>query len=510
MTVISNRTMTYYITDESQFVAHYGPPSNSQYYDPNHKYTCDPYDGVNTKTCTPMPVLSTSRSQKQGSASTVRSSSSSPTRPCSSNYSCGNNSLRSSIGVGTILSLHSSHPSDGVFSQLDSICSSQESVDTPPSKKTTTKSYFQLRPGPASNSVTSSKSPARSVPQQRQQQYEQDYLERVYYQQKYSQGRHRGGTSSSAAAVATSQHTRSPSPSSIIEDDAAAAAAPPPPVSRPLPLDRRRSQTSNHVLPRVTSAAAPYQNMIAPSSYLYDELLKDPGYRHALNAGTLWQSLCSQHVHFPSLWYDGEEPSRPPMGCPRRRTPTTSPQSRHQPHAKWLYFGRHRVQGDFKLNSLIGNRGSSGRLLLHLMVVDGDGDVMADIAIGCFHPNARGVRVLLQHDPDLEDCRDVWLGYRSRTSDSKSSSRLQVMLKHFNKGRIHPTPLGPVKEDSDVNTIDNDNLRAVFGKSPPLFTRIVQEQELQDVFYTYHQMNHGRTCPASIVLMRQYLLEEEL
>jgi hypothetical protein len=90
------------------------------------------------------------------------------------------------------------------------------------------------------------------------------------------------------------------------------------------------STRPDHVLPNVTRAAIPFEKMIAPSSYLYDELMKDDGYRHALEAGTLWQSLCSQHVRFPALWYDGDLPSRPPMGCSRKGIVKV--------HSQWKYY----------------------------------------------------------------------------------------------------------------------------------------------------------------------------
>lgn len=261
----------------------------------------------------------------------------------------------------------------------------------------------------------------------------------------------------------------------------------------------QRKLGTNHALPKVTAAAAPFEKMIAPSSYLYGELLKDAGYRHALQAGTLWQSLCSQHVHFPALWYDGEEPARPPMGCSRKGVS-------HQ-HSMWKYFGRHRVQGDLKLNRLIGNRGSSGRLLLHIVVTSPTtGGAVADVCVGCFHPNARGVRLLAHHDEAIEHCRDVWTGYRHRdTPTTQRKSRMEELLQHYNKGLVDTTPLGGAgSRQAKSLVLDNQNLKAVLGARSPLFTLFVPEDELYDVL----QRNVNARCPASIVLMRQYLREE--
>ncbi|KAL3905192.1 MAG: hypothetical protein SGILL_009775 [Bacillariaceae sp.] len=238
--------------------------------------------------------------------------------------------------------------------------------------------------------------------------------------------------------------------------------------------------------PRITAAAEPFDRMVAPSSYFYDDLLKDPAYQHALKAGALWQSLCSQHVRFPALWWDGEEPACPPLGTIEK--------------IPWSYLGRHRVQSDRKLNALIGNRGSSGRLLLHLVVRD---DVtcepIEDICCGVFHPNARGVRMTAAFDPKVEDCRDVWIGYRRRVQ-SQSRSTLESLLQRQNKNRAFPSPLGgPQSNESDVN---NGNLKAVFGAKPPLFTVFVTESEL---FELIRNECKTRGSPVSVVLLRRYL-----
>ncbi|KAL3931922.1 MAG: hypothetical protein SGARI_004093 [Bacillariaceae sp.] len=222
---------------------------------------------------------------------------------------------------------------------------------------------------------------------------------------------------------------------------------------------------STHKVPRVTAAAKPFENMIPPSGYLYDELLKDPAYQHAVHAGLLWQSLCSQHVHFPALWYDRDQPARPPMGFIKKVM-----SKKH--HSKWHYYGRHRVANEPKLNRLIGNRGSSGRLLLHLMVVDKDN--------GSHHPG--------------------------NVAFSKAQN-IEALLQHYNRGFVEATPLGGAgSKQQDMLNIDNANLKAVFGARPPLFTRFVPEEEL----YAILSENVRTNVPASIVLMRHFLQEEEM
>jgi hypothetical protein len=249
------------------------------------------------------------------------------------------------------------------------------------------------------------------------------------------------------------------------------------------------SSSRHGKLPRITQAAAPFQNMIAPCSYIYDELLRDPAYQHAVRAGALWQSLCSQHVRFPSLWWDGKEPGAPPLGTPEKNL--------------WTYLGRHRVKADRKLNSLIGNRGSSGRLLLHLVVRDiVTLQPIEDICCGCFHPNARGVRTTRMFDPRIEDCRDVWIGHRRRGKAKSSSSTIESVLRHQNKGRADKSPLGgEVARKSKQGGIDNGNLKAVFGEKPPVSTVMVTESDLFELFQT--QLDGSN--PASIVLLRRFL-----
>eukprot|EP00536_Pseudo-nitzschia_multiseries_P004533 jgi/Psemu1/323515/estExt_fgenesh1_pg.C_750027 len=255
----------------------------------------------------------------------------------------------------------------------------------------------------------------------------------------------------------------------------------------------------------VTAAAAPYENMVSPRSPEHDRLLEDPAYRHALRAGTLWQSLCSQHVRFPATWWDGKEPAGPPLGCARK--------------FPWSYLGRHRVQADCKLNVLIGNRGSSGRILLHLVVRDVvSGEPIEDIACGCYHPNARGVRRTKDYDPRAEDCRDVWIAHRRRShkkaathdddddgdeddkDDEYSQTTIESILRHQNKGRVDVSPLGPHGGNSR-SSVTNQNLKAVFGSKPPVYTVFCLESELYELF----QSRLDGSIPASVALLRHYL-----
>ena len=247
----------------------------------------------------------------------------------------------------------------------------------------------------------------------------------------------------------------------------------------------------------VTAASTPFETMLSSNSSLVDKLSKDPAYQHALKAGTLWQSLTSQHVRFPAHWWDGKLPIGPPLGSIKKRP--------------WSYVGRHRVKGDPKLHRLIGNRSSSGRILLHLLVKDAiSGVVTEDICCGVYHPNARGIRTTTNYDQALEDCRDVWLAHRRRAvnDDDNSSNNnsndatwmttLESLLIHQNKGRIHPSPLGA---QGGKHIITNQNMRTVFGSKPPVYTIFCTESELYELF----QNQLDGSIPASVVLLRRYL-----
>jgi len=279
---------------------------------------------------------------------------------------------------------------------------------------------------------------------------------------------------------------------------------------------RRESQRT----PRVTAAAVPFQKTIPPTSFLRDELQKDPAYRHSLKAGTLWQSLVGQHVRLPALWFDGEEPARPYLGC-------EDPLKRN----KWSYFGRHRVAGDAKLNNLVKRSCSSGKLLLHIVCVDSETfEPTEDIVVGVFHPNAEGIR---EHDNEPhrtdnrhEDCRDVWIGHRSRSvphQGRRMATRIESLLRYLHRNKVDKSPLGSGNEEhkgtapssssrstfsnnSSKNgkySVDNHNMNAVFGSRPPRHTLFVPEEKLHSLLLPKHTM--VAAPPASVILLRNFL-----
>lgn len=256
--------------------------------------------------------------------------------------------------------------------------------------------------------------------------------------------------------------------------------------------------------PTVTAASVPFQNTIPLTSFLREELEKDPAYRHALKAGTLWQSLIGQHVKLPALWFDGEEPARPYLGC-------EDPLKRN----KWSYFGRHRVAGEPKLNSLVKNSRSSGKLLLHIICRDSETfEPTEDIVVGVFHPNADGIRdEMYSFDQQRhEDYRDVWIGHRSRSvphNGRRVATRIESLLRYLNKNKVHKSPLGDRRNGKSVSPsskrcVDNNNMNSVFGSRAPRHTIFVPEESLHSLLMLKLNTN-APSPPPSVILLRNFL-----
>ena len=221
--------------------------------------------------------------------------------------------------------------------------------------------------------------------------------------------------------------------------------------SRYLHSDEDESQSSyipKQLKPeRVSPALSP--RILSPMTTTYSKLVRDPAYRHAQRAGLLWQTLASQHVRFPGHWWDGAR--SPQMGMLEDFS------GNGRAHCAWQYIARHRVYSNPTLKKMVRNRASSGRLLLHIVVRDLITHLpVQDIAIGCFHPNARGVRRTESPDPHEEDCREVWMAVRKRCEDGAVSA----VDRYLTRGRgiddvAQTSPLGGRPR------ITNQNMRAV-------------------------------------------------
>lgn len=252
--------------------------------------------------------------------------------------------------------------------------------------------------------------------------------------------------------------------------------------------------------------------MIPPTSFLAEELGTDPVYKHALAAGTVWQSLVGQHVRLPVLWYDGEEPARPYMGCydALKRN-------------KWSYMGRHRVVNDPKLNQrLVRHPTSSGKLLLHILCRDAETwEVTEDVVIGVFHPNAESIKTSdrdfrgtqqsrqqrQQEEHRNEHCRDVWIAHKSRrvaAHGTRTATRIESLLRYLNKNQVDLTPLGgDGGPGQKKRPIDNSNMNAIFGRGSPRNTIFVPEDKLYEMLSPLAM--EAKSVPASVVLMRHFL-----
>lgn len=255
---------------------------------------------------------------------------------------------------------------------------------------------------------------------------------------------------------------------------------------------------------KVTAASVPFERTIPPTSFLREELSKDPAYSHALKAGTLWQSLIGQHVKLPAIWYDGEEPAKPYLGCEDRLK-----------RNKWGYFGRHRVAGDQKLNALVRDSTASGKILLHIICTDSEScEATEDIVVGVFHPNADGVRDadFIPDNRRHEDYRDVWIGHRSRSvphQGRRIATRIESLLRYLNKNNVDKSPLGDRSTPKGASSaskysVDNTNMNAVFGHRPPRHTMFVPEEAIHSLLMLKLNKN-APSPPPSVILLRNFL-----
>lgn len=216
-----------------------------------------------------------------------------------------------------------------------------------------------------------------------------------------------------------------------------------------LELNQRRGRTSADLIP-------------SPLSVEYDMMLHDPAFCHARGAGLLWQSIVGQQVRFPTRWWNGAR--GPPMGI----IPDAEGDAQDS-EAKWEYFGIDSVANSRQLNRLVPNRSKPGRLLLHMIVLQ-LGRPVADVVVGMYHPNARGVRAGKESSRELERSRTLYLAIRKRTTSCKLLELKQLAAKFPDRSK---TPL------ESNRRITNQNIRAVYGEEAPLETLFVPQQELE-------------------------------
>ncbi|KAL7470862.1 hypothetical protein ACHAXS_011144 [Conticribra weissflogii] len=201
---------------------------------------------------------------------------------------------------------------------------------------------------------------------------------------------------------------------------------------------------------------------------------------HARSAGTLWRSLVGNHVRFPSHWNEYLPPTDPDIPNGRK-------------WSKWYYVARHRVKGDKRLNSReygVRSRRSGGRILLRMVVREMHSqDVCRDVAIGCLHPNAKGIRAG-DPQPTIEDVREVWMAVRWVMNADGEEPLLDLREERYDYEGVVDTFLTQ-KRDLDYSTmgsvlggrklVNNENVRAVFGDQPPMTTVDFHEDELAEI-----------------------------
>jgi len=226
-------------------------------------------------------------------------------------------------------------------------------------------------------------------------------------------------------------------------------------------------------------------HILAPNSQEYMALrTHNPAFQHAMNAGTLWQSLVGQSVRFPKEWWQGGHRTAP-LGC----------NDRIAERNRWTFYDRHRIRGNTFLNKFIKRRDEPGQILIHLILRDFmTASPILDIVVGCFHPNAKSIRTTEVPNKRNKECRDVWLATRFRTEDSISV--IDPVFLNDRLGQPLKSPLGNAKR-----RITNANVRSIYGESPPLRTVFVLEDEIYEALTSTDASQSG----VADVLLRKYL-----
>jgi hypothetical protein len=188
----------------------------------------------------------------------------------------------------------------------------------------------------------------------------------------------------------------------------------------------------------------------------------DEALAHAQQAGPFWRSLVGNHVRFPSSWISFLPPTFPPIYS-----------QNFFKWSKWYYVARHRVKGDKRLNSRefgVRSRSSGGRILMRMVIRENDGtqQVCREVAIGCFHPNSKGIRKG-DPSPEAEDVREVWMAVRwlmdIDDNEPKIDLRDEGVVDNFlmqKKKTLDPFTMGSTL--GHRKAVNNENVRAVSMK----------------------------------------------
>lgn len=227
----------------------------------------------------------------------------------------------------------------------------------------------------------------------------------------------------------------------------------------------------------------PLPSLSSPLTRNYKNLQNDVAYQHAQRAGYLWQSLVGQHVRFPKNWFDSLR--SPPMGSSN----------------SWKYIARHEIHQNPFFLDLIRNRSSPGRLLLHLVIRDFmNGVPVLDVAIGVFHPSAKGIRTSIRPDPKDNDVRHVWMAVRKRNRSVSLIDNILYDGKSLNN-IANDSPLGRSKR-----CVTNVNMRALFGERPPIHTICIQESELWEKLSNAKQLKPEAAHAPALLILQEFIV----
>ena len=143
--------------------------------------------------------------------------------------------------------------------------------------------------------------------------------------------------------------------------------------------------------------------------------------------------------------------------------------------------------------------------------------VCREIAIGCYHPNAGGIR---RGEPmeELDDVREVWLGVRwvipkdrkeVELSSSVHEEDVECYIDGFLTQKRHVldyqtmgSPLGHRK------AVNNENVRAVFGDQLPLTTVNLYEDELAEIIKANDNAKKKLSTLPGLMLLKLFLFSK--
>merc|ERR1712008_102890 len=115
---------------------------------------------------------------------------------------------------------------------------------------------------------------------------------------------------------------------------------------------------------------------------------------------------------------------------------------------------------------------------------------MGDIAIGCFHPNSKGIR---KSDPlpEAEDVREVWMAVRWLMDADDDEPTLDLRREGADYEGVVDNFLMQKRRTLDYGSmgsalghrkaVNNENVRAMFGDQPQLTTVDLHEDEIADI-----------------------------